>query len=308
MSAGWVAGAIRGRSLAGRRLGDDGIRDLAAKGSLSEALQFLADTSYGHRVRADLDLVGAQRAVAETGLWHLRVLSGWLPPGGVRLVGVVAGWFELQNIESHVTQLAVAGGWSERPHALGVLSTAWTKVAGTKTPVELRGALANSEWGDPGGTRPADVFFTTHVSWARRLRDVVPQARAWSDGGIALATAKAVFAGPGSVSSVKDRRVPELGNKWRDAADLSEFARLVPPSGRWVLAEVAQPQDLWDAERRWWLRVDHDAATLLRRPWLDRVVVAAAATLLLTDCWRTQSAIERAARGTSVPETGNGVA
>jgi hypothetical protein len=79
MSVGWVAGALRGGALARRRLGD-GVAELAAKTSLDEALAFLSASSYGHRLKGDLDIISAQRAIGDTSVWHLRVLAGWLPP------------------------------------------------------------------------------------------------------------------------------------------------------------------------------------------------------------------------------------
>lgn len=301
MSLRWVAGAIRGQALARRRLGDEGVRALAAKQSLGEALQFLSASSYGHRFRADLDLASAQRAVAETSVWHLRVLTGWLPPGGLEFVRAPAGWFELANVESRAAALAAAGRWHESPYALGSLATVWPKAADAMTLAQLRAALAHSVWGDPGGDALADIFLGLRIAWSRRLRTVLRQARDWADGGLALAVAKARFTGTGPASAAPPPRVPELGAKWRDATDLQEFARGLPASGRWVLAQVRQPADLWEAEHLWWLRVDRDAALLLERGRSGRTVVVAAATLLVTDCWRTLAAIERAARG-SAPE------
>ena len=46
---------------------------------------------------AQIDLGSAQRAIAETALWHVRVLAGWMPPRGIELVRILAAWFELAN-------------------------------------------------------------------------------------------------------------------------------------------------------------------------------------------------------------------
>jgi hypothetical protein len=297
VSVGWVAGAIRGRALARRRLGDEGVRALARTATLSEALEFLAGSSYGHRVRADLDVSGARRAVAETSLWHLRVLTGWLPPSGVQLVRALAGWFELGNMETCAAALASGGRWRESPYTLGALFTVWPKASTAATLGELRAVLAHSAWGDPGGESVAQVFLGLRLGWCRRLRTVLRQAREWADGGLVLALAKARFTEQQPAAPELLPRVPELGVRWRRATDLREFAQVVPVSGRWVLADVQGPTDLWSAERRWWLRLESDAASLLGRARLGRTTVVAAATLLVTDCWRTQAALEQAAGG-----------
>ena len=46
MSAGWVAGSVRARALARRRIGAGQARRIAACGSLGEALAMLAATPY----------------------------------------------------------------------------------------------------------------------------------------------------------------------------------------------------------------------------------------------------------------------
>ncbi len=79
MSGGWVAGSVRARALARRRLGADAARELAACGSLAEALQALAATPYGRESQPGLTLAEAQHGIAAAILWDLRVLAGWLP-------------------------------------------------------------------------------------------------------------------------------------------------------------------------------------------------------------------------------------
>jgi hypothetical protein len=297
VTPGWVAGAIRGRALARRRLGDEGVQALTRLASLPDALRYLADSSYGHRVRGDLDVAGARRAIAETSLWHLRVLTGWLPPAGVEIVRALAGWFELANMEARAATLASQERWQEPSYTLGALFTVWPKASGAATLDQLRVVLAHSVWGDPGGNGLREVFLGLRLGWYRRLRAVLPQAGAWADGGLVLALAKARFTGTPSSAPEALPRVPELGTKWRRARDVQELARAVPASGGWVLANVQRPEDLWEAERRWWLRLDADAGALLGRPRLGRTTVVAAATLLITDCWRTQAALEQAAAG-----------
>lgn len=295
MSLGWLAGAVRGRALARRRLGEDGVADLASQGSLGNALQFLSASSYGHHVRGDLDLASTRRAVGETSLWHLRVLSGWLPPRGVQLVQRLAGWFELQNIENHA--VAVAGGtWRQPPYTLGALATVWPRARDASTLPQLRGTLAHSTWGDPGGDALGDILLGLRLGWSRHLRSTFAPAREWGEGALALAVAKVTFV-PASSRPAVTPAVPELGGKWEGVSDLRAFATALPTSARWVFVDVQGREDLWRAERRWWIRVDRDAAMLVDHPSLGRTVVGAAATLLVTDCWRTQAALEQAGRG-----------
>jgi hypothetical protein len=298
MSFGWVAGAVRGRSLARRRLGDEGVATLAAKTSLDDAVAFLAASSYGHRIQRGTDGVVARRAIAETSLWHLRVLAGWLPPRGVQSVRAVAGWFEVLDIENHASAIASGDRWREPLFPPGALATIWPRVAPTTTLRELRVVLAHSAWGDPGGDHLSDILLGLRLGWARVLRNVVPAARAWGDGALTLALAKALFAESARGETRKMPEVPELGVAWRRATDLTAFAAAVPDSDRWVLHGVRQFSDLWQAERAWWVRVDREAAQLLRARQLGRTAVIAAAMLLVTDSWRTLAAFEQAARGT----------
>ena len=51
----------------------------------------LAATPYGANIRRDQTLAAAQHEVAGTLLWDLRVLAGWLPSDGVRLLRTLSG-------------------------------------------------------------------------------------------------------------------------------------------------------------------------------------------------------------------------
>ena len=57
MSAGWVAGSVRAKALARRRLGAEQTRRLASCGSLSDALRILAATAYGVNLRPDIGAI-----------------------------------------------------------------------------------------------------------------------------------------------------------------------------------------------------------------------------------------------------------
>jgi hypothetical protein len=94
---------------------------------LEQALQLLAGSAYGQRIPAGVDLEAAQRGVAETLLWHLRIMAGWLPTAGAGLVRALAGWFELANVDARLAALAGDGG-EPAPFVRGGLATAWTVI------------------------------------------------------------------------------------------------------------------------------------------------------------------------------------
>ncbi|MCX4404558.1 hypothetical protein OG840_23545 [Streptomyces sp. NBC_01764] len=107
MSAGWVAGAVRAKALVGRYPGAAGAREVATCDRLEDALRCLPATPYSRYARTAVGLPEAQRAVTATLLWHLRVLAGWLPRGGARLLVPPAAGFEIANVASpHRTVVA----------------------------------------------------------------------------------------------------------------------------------------------------------------------------------------------------------
>ncbi len=136
MSAGWVAATVRGRGLARRRLGEEGAKHLARSGSLPAALAALGTTSYGPAVRADMDLVTAQRAVSATVLWHLRVLAGWGPPLGAGPLRALAAGFEIANVSGHLARLA--GEPAPAPYALGSMATAGRRSRVARSVADVR--------------------------------------------------------------------------------------------------------------------------------------------------------------------------
>ena len=170
--AGWVAGTVRARSLARRRLGAGAARRLATSSSLDDAVATLAATPYGHGVRVGQDLAAAERGLVETLLWHLRVLGGWLPRDGAAMLRLLAGWFEIANVEELLQRMA--GRPAGEPLALGALATAWPRCAQARSPAELRATLATSPWGDPGGETLRDVQLGMRLSWAERLAAASP--------------------------------------------------------------------------------------------------------------------------------------
>jgi hypothetical protein len=165
---GWTAGMTRGRLLLGRTIGPDQARDVASRRSLAEAVGALAGSAYGERVRAGVELVVAERAVAETLLWQLRILAGWLPAVGASLVRALAAWFELANIDARIAALADDG---REP-----------------SPFELRGALPRQAALALAGLRdPSELWHAELRWWVRVEREARAMLRAQRDEAVVLA-------------------------------------------------------------------------------------------------------------------------
>jgi hypothetical protein len=295
----WVAGAIRGRALASRGLGEEALERLGRQPSLAAALALLSGTTYGHTLDPGMGLAAAQRAVARTALWHLRVLAGWLPPRGVQGVRAVAGWWESGNLEALAIAVARAGRPGAAPYPLGALATVWGRASEAQTLQDLRSVLARSDWGDPGGDTLSDILFGVRLGWARLLHRAVPECPEWGAGALALVAAKTRF-----LDDVADRRgaqgvrrIPELGRRWEGAVEMEEFVSSLPVEARWVVREVDSADELWRSELNWWARVAADANALLRGRFPGRPMVIGSAATLLTDSWRVGTALARAARG-----------
>ncbi|WP_225829926.1 hypothetical protein [Streptomyces sp. NK08204] len=298
MSAGWVGGAVRAKVMAGRYPGADGAREIAASPSLDDGLRRLATTPYGRYARTATGLPAAQRAVAATLLWHLRVLGGWLPPGGVRLLVPLAAGFEIANVVSRLP--APQGRRTEvpEPYRLGALETAWRRLARAGTPAQVRAALAASPWGDPGGDTPWAVVTGMRMAAARRTALAVPAAHRWAQGRAVLLTARELFVHRRSLPEPVRRDAARLiGTRAPAAATYEEFRDRLPAAARWVLADIEEPGGLWRAEGRWWRTVQTDGAALLRDGRHGPGMVVGAVAVLSVDAWRMRAALESAARG-----------
>ncbi|MFF9391345.1 hypothetical protein [Streptomyces griseoluteus] len=297
MSAGWVAGTVRAKALVGRYPGTAGVREIARGPTLDDALRRLATTPYGRYTRTATDLRTAQRAVSATLLWHLRVLAGWLPRGGARLLVPLAAGFEIANVAS---RLPPEGRRAEalEPHRLGALETAWRSLEHAGTPAEIRAALAASSWGDPGGDTPWALVTGMRMAAVRRTAVTVQPARRWARGRAVLLVARELF--------VHQRSLPEpvlrdaarlLGRRAAAASTYQEFRECLPSSAEWALKDVDEPGDLWRAEARWWRTVQADGAAWVREGRYGPRVVVGAVALLSVDAWRARAALESAARG-----------
>ncbi|MGW2183204.1 hypothetical protein ACWCXX_35180 [Streptomyces sp. NPDC001732] len=298
MSAGWTAGAVRARALVARHPGAVGAREVAACETLDGALQCLTATPYARSTRTAAGLPEVQRAVAATLLWHLRVLAGWLPRDGVRLLVPLAAGFEIANVASRLPAPNGPRADTPQPYRLGALETAWRNLARAGTPAELRAALTASPWGDPGGDTPWALVTGMRMAAARRTAVAVPPARRWARGRAALVAARERFVHRRSLPEPARRDSARLLGARAPAADsYQEFRECLPPTAGWVLAGAEDPGALWKAEAHWWRTVHADGAAMLREGRHGPRVVVGAVAVLSVDAWRVRAALEAAARG-----------
>jgi ATP synthase (C/AC39) subunit len=295
MSAGWVAGSVRAKALARRRLGAEETRRLASCGSLSDALRLLAATAYGTNLRPEQSLAAAQREIAASVLWDLRVLAGWLPSEGLRLLRVLGAWFEVANVDELLQ--SIAGRPAEAEFRLGALATAWPRLRQAASNGELRAALAISAWQDPGGESSYAVRMGIRARWAARAAALGDPARTWAAGAVALLVAGERFTAGRAVDPAVMGSTLSLLGPAAQAATLEEMAVGLPSRAGWVLAGVSAPADLWRAEQAWLTRVERDGLRLLRTSGLDSDAVIGAVAVMTCDAWRVRAALESAARG-----------
>lgn len=295
LSPGWVGGSVRARHMLARRLGREQSRALAASASLEHALGVLSGSAYGRSVRPEIDLASAQRAIAETALWHVRVLAGWMPPRGIELVRVLAAWFELANVEDRLAYLA--GGPLSAPFALGGLATAGARVQSALSVAELREALTESPWGDPGSDEPGAIRLALRLAWARRALASVPEAREWALGAVALLLARELLLAGRPADELAALRPPISGMAWMESASVEALRGALAPESGWALAGIAEPEAIWLGEAAWWRRVEQEAERLARDSEMGRATVIGAVALLGVDASRVAAALESAARG-----------
>ncbi len=294
MNAGWVAGSVRARSLADRRLGVEAARWLAASGSLRDAQEALGGTAYAHRIRPGEDLAGMQHSVASALLWDLRVLAGWLPQDGVRLLRVLAAWFEMANVDEMLR--ALDGRPAGAEFQLGALATAWPRLRQASSREGLRAALTATDWRDPGGDAERAVRLGMRVRYTARAGALGGPVRDWAAGAMALLVAGELHAGRRVGEALLGDVASLLGDAAARAGTPAELAAGLPSGARWVLDGVA-PDGLWRAEATWHAKVEQDGLRLLRTASLDCNVVVGAVAVMACDAWRVRAALEVAARG-----------
>lgn len=294
MKPGWTAGVTRARLLLSRRIGPGLASTVAGSPSLADGLAALAGSAYGERVRAGQDLAAAERGVAGTLLWHLRILAGWLPAAGAALVRALAGWFELANIDARLAALA-GDGREPAPFALGTLATAWGAAEQARTIEELADAVAGSAWTLPRAHSPAELAISLRVAWARRVAESAPEATDWVAGAGALLAARELLVARSSEHAEQLRRYPGIDDRALSLTTLAAFRDALGARAGWALGTITEPDELWRAELAWWDRVEEDSNLLLRRSD-DESVVLAAVALLAVDAQRTARALRSAAQ------------
>ncbi|HLM94672.1 MAG TPA: hypothetical protein VK283_00070 [Acidimicrobiales bacterium] len=307
MSAGWVAAQVRSRGLVQHCLGPERAYQLAAAGSLRQALEMLASTAYAKQLRPDLDLAGAGRAVFGSVLWNLRVLAGWSPPLGASRLRVLAGAFELANLRGEIARLE--GIDAPAPYALGSLATV-PRLSSVTTVSELRKALAASPWGDPGVSDRGGFVLGLELALAHRVAGDVPEAGGWATTYATLVLARCLASGvslePGTRAASHARAV--LGERLMQSRSLRDLTGRLPRRRAWLLADTSGPEDLWAAEARWWDRLWSDGRVLVKRGSPEPGTTVGAVAALAADAWRVRGALEVAAREGKGAEVLHGVA
>jgi hypothetical protein len=271
------------------------LETVAGSRSLADGLAALAGSAYGERVRGGQDLTTAERGVADTLLWHLRILAGWLPAAGAALVRALAGWFEVTNIDARLAALA-GDGREPAPFVLGTLATAWGAAEQARTIEEVADAISDSAWALPRARSSAELAIGLRVAWARRVVESAPEATDWVAGAGALLAARELLVTRSSEHAERLRRFPGIDDRALSLGTLAAFRDAVGARAGWSLATIAEPDELWRAELAWWDRVAADSRLLLRRSD-DEAVVLAAVAQLAVDAQQTARALRSAARG-----------
>jgi hypothetical protein len=297
MKPAWTAGVTRARLLLSRRIGAELASSVAASRSLADGLAALAGSAYGERIRAGQDLAMAERGVADTLLWHLRILAGWLPAAGAALVRALAAWFELANIDARLAALD-GDGREPVPFALGPLSTAWGAAEQARTIEDLADAVSSSAWALPRAHSPAALAIGLRVAWARRVVESAPEAADWVAGAGALLAARELIVAHSSEYAEQLRQLPGMDDRALSAGTLGAMRDALGVRAGWALGTIGEPDELWRAELAWWDRVEDDSRLLLGRSD-DEAVVLAAVALLAVDAQRTARALRSAAQGGS---------
>ena len=301
MSVGWVAGSVRARAMANRRLGRDAALQLAASPTPEDAVRSLARTTYGRHVHDGQTTAQAERGVLQALVWNARVLAGWTTRDGVATLRTLVAPLEVLSIEEHLERLTRPGaepGPTPGQLDLGGLATAWPRVRRTTTPPAVRAALAGSAWGDPGGDSPREVLLWLRCTVADRVVLTAPAAEAWATTSTALLLARELLTGAGRLPpSAAHAASRVVGRAAAHASRFSDLAPALPRSARSVLDGVTGPAELWSAEARWWRTVDHDSEELVRAPRPGPDVLVGAVGLLAADAWRVRAALEAAAHG-----------
>ena len=308
MRVNWVAVSIRARSLSQRRGGAGRCRQLAAAPNLPTALAMLADSGYAQRLVGITSLTAAQRATRENLLWQLRVLAGWLPPGGTGLVRTIAASYERDNIVALAGRLK-GGPELSAAYQLGGLATAWPRLERQPSLPALAEALRHSAWGTPGPIDNVALRDVLTLAWLRRLSAAAPAASGWASSASALVAARMVLVDHTTPTSrVLDLARPWLGRHWASTSDLGHFRASLPRSAQGILSGIDDPSDLWRVEARLRAEVEADGLRLLHAALPGPDVVLGAIAALAVDGWRLRAALAAADAGSGSSEVLDAVA
>lgn len=323
----WIAASVRARSLAHGRLGPGGVHAVLTAPDRERGLQVAAASLYHDLVDladpadlADLaDLATARRdpaavehQIGDALLWRLRVLAGWLPPGGTGVLRSIAAYFERENILRRARALHnIAAEETDEAgdYVLGGLASSWAAASRARDDAALRSALAASPWGDPVDVDPVTLADTLTLAAWRRLVAVAPITRPWArDAAVLLAARLKVIEHGTPTDRQRALAAPLIGREWASATDLDELRASLAPSARTSVDGVDGPDELWRAESALVARIDDGAVRMLRvaRPGPD-VVLAAAATLMV-DGWRLRAALTAVGDPAAVTEVHDVVA
>ena len=142
------------------------------RGDPGDTLHLIAKGRFAVRISTQLgDTATLARGLAATALWNLRVLAGWQPTRGVAALRLLAGWFEIANVDEHLQ--ALRGRPADPPFQLGTLATAWPRLAATGSTEELRAVLAASPATTAGGASGAP----SRHDLARTVAAIATQSR-----------------------------------------------------------------------------------------------------------------------------------
>lgn len=292
MNAGWVAPYVRSRALLRRCAGGDLARRVGESGSFEEATAQLAATAYAPLLAECGSFAEVSQRLLSGVLWQWRVLAGWCPPLASARVRVLAGPFELWNVDGVLARLG--GATPESPLELGSLASVRLG-PDVNSLDELRARLAHSPWGDPGTSEPAAIRLVLRFVLAGRVADAVPEAASWASASAAFAMARCLAEGVSPPARASVSRL--LGGRAATAASLEELRATLPKELAKHLAHVEGAKDLFRAESHWRNRVTDEAAERVRRGGADPTTLVAALVALYGDALRVRAALALAAHG-----------
>jgi len=294
--------------MAQHRIGAGACRDIAAQPSLSKALPLLANSAYAERLAGSTSLAAAERSILDSVLWELRVLAGWLPANGTRVLRAMAAAYERDNIVALAKELE--GNLDiEEPYELGTLATAWPQLQLSTTSEELVQALEKSPWQRTGSTGVISLRDELTLVWLRRLANVAPPTRSWGAAASALILARVLVVDGDEISTRLTELIrPVLGQGWEKATGMAELRRALPKSVQSIFADIETPEELWRAEARLRAKIQADGFNLLHHSTPGPEVVLGTAAVLAIDGWRIRVALAAAAAGLGTSEVLDAVA